>query len=60
MALSLKDKYRLYELSVQNHEVDIDFINVEYERFYKRPAFILREDFGGTAAMACDWVKQSK
>ncbi len=56
--LSVDLKYKLYESSVQCHESDIDFINDQFEiEFNKRP-FSLREDFGGTAAMACDWVKQ--
>lgn len=57
--LSLEDKYRLYESSVQNHEVDIDFVNKEFKKTFKRKPLTFREDFGGTAAMACDWVKQS-
>ncbi|WP_372652876.1 class I SAM-dependent methyltransferase [Halobacteriovorax sp.] len=57
--LSFEDKYKLYETSVQNHETDIDFINKEYRKFFKKKPLSLREDFGGTAAMACDWVKQS-
>ncbi|OIQ19161.1 MAG: hypothetical protein BM556_07700 [Bacteriovorax sp. MedPE-SWde] len=52
-------KYQLYESSVQNHECDIEFINKQYKKFFKKPALTFREDFGGTAAMACDWVKQS-
>ncbi|WP_127715010.1 class I SAM-dependent methyltransferase [Halobacteriovorax sp. HLS] len=57
--LSLENKYKLYEASVQNHECDIDFINKEYRRIFGKLPMSLREDFGGTAAMACDWVKQS-
>ena len=57
--LSLEEKYRLYESSVQNHETDIDFINREYRKIFGKLPMSLREDFGGTAAMACDWVKQS-
>lgn len=56
--LPLVEKYRLYEDSVQNHECDIEFINDEFEKHYKFKPKSLREDFGGTAAMACDWVKQ--
>lgn len=52
-------KYQLYESSVQCHESDIEFINKEYRKVYKKDPKILREDFGGTGAMACDWVKQS-
>ena len=57
--LSREDKYRLYEESVQNYEGDIEFINEEYHRIYNRNPLLLREDFCGTAAMACNWVKQS-
>ncbi len=52
-------KYRLYEGSVQNFEVDVDFINQEYKRFYGRAPLTLREDFGGTGALACFWATQS-
>lgn len=51
-------KYRLYEASVQNFEVDVDFINQEYKKFYNRAPLTLREDFGGTGALACNWVTQ--
>lgn len=57
--LSLNEKYRLYEESVQNHLADIEFLNQEYTRFFGRRPLSLREDFCGTAAMACDWIKQS-
>jgi len=57
--LSISEKYLMYEESVQNHECDIDFINDEYAKIYQKKAVSFREDFGGTAAMACDWVKQS-
>lgn len=58
--LTTEMKYKLYESSVQNHLADIDFINDEFKRIKKRKPLSLREDFGGTAALACDWVKQSK
>jgi hypothetical protein len=57
--LSIKDKYQLYEDSVQCHEADIEFISKEYKKLFKKDAVVFREDFGGTAAMACDWVKLS-
>ena len=50
-------KHKLYEESVQNHEADLEFMEEQFEKFRKRKAKTLREDFGGTAAMACDWVK---
>ncbi len=57
--LSINDKYRLYEESVQCHEVDIGFVYKEFQRIFKKDPLVFREDFGGTAAMACDWVKLS-
>ncbi len=55
----MEDKYRLYEASVQNEEVDIEFIAKEFKRLRKKEAHILREDFGGTSALAIGWVQQS-
>lgn len=57
--LSVEDKYRFYEDSVQAFESDVDFMKDEFKRIHKRKPATLREDFGGTAAMACHWVKQS-
>lgn len=57
--ISTELKYKLYESSVQNHDADIEFINKQYKKFFNRAPLTFREDFGGTAAMACDWVKQS-
>ncbi len=60
MGLAVAEKYRLYESAVQCFENDINFINQEFKKeFGKLPKF-LREDFGGTGAMACGWVKQGK
>lgn len=56
--LSVEDKYKLYESSVQCHEADIEFITKEFQRLRGREPHDFREDFGGTAAMACDWVKE--
>jgi hypothetical protein len=57
--LSVEDKYKLYESSVQCVESDVDFINEEFEKLFGRKPQSLREDFGGTAALACEWVKQT-
>lgn len=57
--LTLEKKYQLYEDSVQNFEVDIEFINKEFKKTYGKEPLVLREDFGGTAAMACSWTTQS-
>ena len=51
---------KLYESAVQCHEADIEFISKEFIADFGRKPLSLREDFGGTAAMAVDWVKQGK
>lgn len=58
--LTREEKYQMYEASVQNPEADITFINREYKKLYKKNPYVLREDFCGTGAMACQWVQQSK
>ena len=57
--LPLKEKYHLYEKSVQNFEGDIEFLNEEFQKINNRKPLGLREDFCGTAAMSCSWVTQS-
>lgn len=56
-AADLADRHRLYELSVQNVEGEFEFVDETYEKLRGRKARILREDFCGTAAMACEWVR---
>jgi hypothetical protein len=51
------DKYRLYEESVQQVEADIALIDRLYKKRYGRAPVTLREDFCGTAAMCCEWVR---
>jgi len=57
--LSLVEKHRLYEASVQCPDNDIAFVNKEFTEQFHRPPLSMREDFGGTAALACKWVTQS-
>lgn len=52
-------KFRLYEESVQDTGSDIEFINGEFRRLAGRAPLTLREDFGGTGLLSCDWVRQS-
>ena len=54
---SLADKYDLYLKSVQSPETEIHFINRVYRHEYGRPARELHEDFCGTFAVCCAWVK---
>ena len=58
--LTLEQKYDYYERSVQNAEGEVEFMREEFKRFYGRSPLLFREDFCGTAAMSCEWVKQDK
>ena len=52
------DPYALYEQAVQDPDADIALIQRMYRKRYERIPRLLREDFCGTAAMACRWVQQ--
>jgi hypothetical protein len=49
-------KHILYEASVQGTDIDIALINRVYRGWHKRLPLTLREDFCGTALLACDWA----
>ena len=50
-------KYRCYGLSVQEPEHEVDFFDARYREFFGRTPLVLREDFCGTFAVCCEWVK---
>ena len=50
------DRHELYQLSVQNVESEIDFVDATYKTLRGKEATLLREDFCGTAATACEWI----
>lgn len=52
-----EDVYRLYEAAVQDPEGDVKRVQRMFRRRFGRPPRLLREDFCGTAAMACEWVR---
>lgn len=52
------DIHELYQLSVQNVESEIDFVDAEFERLRGRKADLLREDFCGTGNTSCEWVRR--
>lgn len=54
------DKYYYYEKSVQNPQNEVEFFNEKYEEIRNKKPLTLREDFCGTGAITCEWVKQSK
>jgi cyclopropane fatty-acyl-phospholipid synthase-like methyltransferase len=56
--LSVDDKYKYYEQSVQNPDGEVETLQDLYRDLRGVPAKTLREDFCGTGAVMCEWVKQ--
>ena len=54
------DRHRLYELAVQCPRAEVDFLDRNYRLLRGRSARLLREDFCGTAAVSCEWVRRRK
>jgi SAM-dependent methyltransferase len=54
------DIHWLYEASVQNVDTDLDFGERIFSKHRKRKPTKLREDFCGTAKLACRWVERKK
>ncbi len=51
-------KHELYQLSVQNVEAEIDFVDETFEEIRGREGVLLREDFCGTGNTSTEWVKR--
>lgn len=51
------DKYWYYRRAVQAPDVDVEFISDAYKELRGQRPRILREDFCGTFAICCEWVK---
>jgi hypothetical protein len=51
------DPHWLYEQSVQNPEVEVEFIDRVFRERFGREAILLREDFCGTAKLCAEWAK---
>ena len=54
------DRHYLYSASVQSVEADLKFFRRVYKKKNGQPFRKLREDFCGTAVLACDWVRRGK
>jgi len=54
------DKQMLYTAAVQSVDADADFFQRIYKKKRGERCTRLREDFCGTAALACEWVGRSK
>ncbi len=51
------DKYALYQLSVQEPEADIEFMDDVFVSHFGRRPRALREDFCAAAFLSCEWIK---
>ncbi len=59
-ALTMAEKadiHELYEKSVQAVDVEAEFLRDTYRALRGRQPLSLREDFCGTASLACEWVR---
>lgn len=54
------DRHKLYQKSVQDTGFEFEFVDATFKRLRGRSAHRLREDFCGTAAMCCEWVRQRR
>jgi len=54
------DRYALYGLSVQEPTNEAEFFTKTYKTLNGRAPRLLREDFCGTHAVCCEWVKLHK
>ena len=54
------DKFRLYQEAVQMPDHEVGFFIQAYTDARKRQPFTLREDFCGTFAVSCEWVKSDQ
>jgi SAM-dependent methyltransferase len=54
------DCHILYQKSVQDTGFEFEFVDATFRRLRGRGARTLREDFCGTAAMSCEWVRRRR
>jgi len=54
------DKYEYYRKAVQSPLVDCEFVSDTYKELRGSRPRVLREDFCGTFAICCDWVRQHR
>ena len=55
----VRDRHLLYSASVQSADADIDFFQRVYKRKRGKRFTTIREDFCGTALLACEFVQRS-
>lgn len=54
------DRFDLYQQSVQHPDHEVEFFEQAFREEYGRKPLTLREDFCGTFAVCCEWVKSHK
>ncbi len=54
------DPHKLYQLSVQSPEFELNFIDKTFQKIRRRKPRLMREDFCGTALSSCEWVKRHR
>ena len=54
------DKFYCYQESVQEPEPEVEIFDLIYQEAYSKKPLTLREDFCGTFAVCCEWVKSDK
>ena len=54
------DRHELYERAVQDVESEIDFVVQTWDELRKRSLRKLREDFSGTCATSCEFVRRGR
>ncbi|MEM8935252.1 MAG: class I SAM-dependent methyltransferase [Pseudomonadota bacterium] len=54
------DKFVCYQKSVQSPDADVEFFEQAYKEVYGANPYSLREDFCGTFAVCCEWVKSNR
>ena len=53
------DKFLCYQKSVQSPDHEVDFFEKAYKDAFGKKPYSLREDFCGTFAVCCEWVKSN-
>ena len=54
------DKFDCYQQSVQSPEHEVEFFEQAFKEAFHRKPHSLREDFCGTFAVCCEWVKSHR
>ena len=56
----MADKFDCYQKSVQEPEHEVEIFDLAYREAYGKRPMALREDFCGTFAVSCEWIRSHK